>query len=189
MTRGQGSLFLATRTGVRMVGLALPAASSPAPTWWAHDSACAWAAAWLTVRNRQFLGARELLELPAWSGELCWSENYKFKTARHRPDLVVIVRGEPRVPIEVELAPKSKARLKAILELHHTWAMTGGTGGTIYICRDEEGCDRIHRVAHEHGLIADERGSWLRIENLDTIKAQTDTAPQRGPATQATVDA
>src|SRR5438270_10606752 len=51
MTRGQGSLFLATRTGVRMTAIPLRAASTPAPTWWAHHCACAWAAAWLTVRG------------------------------------------------------------------------------------------------------------------------------------------
>ena len=38
MTWGEGSLFLATRKGVLMLGVPLIAASTPAPTSWAHDS-------------------------------------------------------------------------------------------------------------------------------------------------------
>jgi hypothetical protein len=34
MVRGQGSLFLATRKGVLVLGLPLIAATTPAPTWW-----------------------------------------------------------------------------------------------------------------------------------------------------------
>src|SRR5436305_15268659 len=65
MTRGQGSLFVATRTGVRVASVAVRAASAPAPTWWAHLSACAWAAAWLTARDRGLMGCRELLADPS----------------------------------------------------------------------------------------------------------------------------
>jgi hypothetical protein len=32
------------------------AESAPAPTWWAHDCACAWTAAWLTLRGRDWRG-------------------------------------------------------------------------------------------------------------------------------------
>ena len=35
MTWGEGSLFLATRKGVLMLGVPLIPASTPAPTWWA----------------------------------------------------------------------------------------------------------------------------------------------------------
>jgi hypothetical protein len=56
MVRGEGSLFFATRTGVRMLGLPLIACTTPAPTWWSHHIACAWTAAWLKVRGRDFLG-------------------------------------------------------------------------------------------------------------------------------------
>src|ERR1700685_3655755 len=56
MTWGDGSLFLATRKGVLMPGVPLIAASTPAPTWWAHDSACAWTAGWLTGRGRMLTG-------------------------------------------------------------------------------------------------------------------------------------
>jgi len=88
MVRGQGSLFLATRKGVLVLGLPLIAATTPAPTWWAHDSGCAWTSAWLTVRGRKFLGPRELLDDPEWSGQLNWLDRHSFKRSGHRPDLV-----------------------------------------------------------------------------------------------------
>jgi hypothetical protein len=172
MTRGQGSMFLATRTGVRMVGLSLIAASPPAPTWWAHDSGCAWAAAYLTVRKRRFLGPRELLETPDWSGDLSWLERHNCKTSHHRPDLIVS-HGEARISIEVELTPKSKVRLKAILQMHQNWASTGKTHGVIYVCGDQAGHDRIHRVADENALIDRDGRRWLSIRLLDAMRAQT----------------
>ena len=52
MLRGEGSLFFATRKGVRMLGVPLIGCTTPAPIWWAHDVACAWTAAWMTVRGR-----------------------------------------------------------------------------------------------------------------------------------------
>src|SRR5579875_2757078 len=74
MTRGAGSLFVATRAGVRVLGLSLRAAGAPAPTWWAHHCACAWTAAYLDVRGREYLGDRELIEDPAWSARISWTD-------------------------------------------------------------------------------------------------------------------
>ena len=66
MTRGQGSLLAATRRGVRMSGLAVSAPATPAPTWWAHDCACAWTAAWLVYpRARVARSARGAHRSPA----------------------------------------------------------------------------------------------------------------------------
>jgi hypothetical protein len=42
MTRGDGSLFQATRTGVTVVALPVRPAGPPAATWWAHHCAVAW---------------------------------------------------------------------------------------------------------------------------------------------------
>jgi hypothetical protein len=49
--RGDGSLFFVTRKGVRMLDVPLMGCTTPTPTWWAHDVACAWTAAWLAVRE------------------------------------------------------------------------------------------------------------------------------------------
>lgn len=168
-----GAPFLATRRGVLMTGLPLSPASPPAPTWWAHDSACAWAAAWLTVRGRQFLATRGLLDDKQWSGDLTWIERSDVKLRGHCPDQIGF-RAVP-VAIEVELAAKSKRRLHAILTMHQAWAIAGKTGGVIYMCGDQACADRIHRVAYHNGLIHRDGSGWLRIELLDTIKDQTIT--------------
>lgn len=170
MVRGQGSLFLATRKGVLVLGLPLIAATTPAPTWWAHQGGCAWAGAWLTLRGRTYLGPRELLDAPEWSGKLHWLDRHSFKRSGHRPDLVVVLSGKA-IAVEVELATKSKPRLDAILKLHLGWIIARRTSGVIYICGDEEGCRRIERAGQRVGLYQSDRR--LRIELLDTIKAQT----------------
>jgi hypothetical protein len=184
MTRGQGSLFLATRTGVRMVGLPLVAASPPAPTWWAHHSGCAWVAAYLTVRGREFLGPRELLDDPYWSGDLFWRDRHSFKRSGHRPDLVGVLGGG-HIGIEVELAPKSTARLTVILQMHHAWAVARKTDATIYICADQTGADRIHRVACNNALIDRDGSRWLDIRLLETVKAQTVAGAQEARAARS----
>jgi hypothetical protein len=178
MTRGQGSLFLATRTGVQMVRLPLVAASPPAPTWWAHHSGCAWAAAYLTVRGRDFLGPRELLGDPYWSGDLYWVDRHSSKRSGHHPDLVGML-GEGHIGIEVELAPKSRVRLAAILRLHHAWALARKTDATIYICGDQSGAERIHRVAYENALVDRDGSRWLNIRLLETLKEQTETGADK----------
>jgi hypothetical protein len=177
MTRGDGSLFLATRKGIRVLGLPLTAACVPAPTWWAHDSACAWTAAWLTARGRSFLGAREILDDPNWSGRLEWLEHSGYKRSSHRPDLIGFTPTGGRVAIEVELASKSKARLDTILQLHRSWIVSGQTGAVAYICRDEEGSRRISQAGDRAGLRAST--GLIRLETLDTIKAQTVVAYEK----------
>lgn len=151
MVRGDGSLFLATRKGIRVLGLALIAASTPAPTTWAHDSACAWTAAWLNLRGRTYLGPREILADPRWSGKLDWLDRHSLKRSGHRPDLVGFLTDKAIV-IEVELTPKSKGRLNAILQLHLGWIVARKTHGVIYICGDGEGFRRIERAGERVGL-------------------------------------
>jgi len=127
MTRGRGSLFLATRKGILVLGLRLIAVTTPAPTWWPHDGACAWTAAWLTVRGRTYLGPVEILDDPEWSAQLHWLDCHSFKRSWHRPDLVGFM-SDRAIAIEVELAPKSKPRLDAILQLHLGWIVARKNG-------------------------------------------------------------
>ena len=172
MTRGEGSLFVATRTGISVLGLRLRAAGSPAPTWWAHHCGCAWVAAWLMLRGRQFLGDRELLDDQGWSGEISWRDHKGVHVSRHRPDLIALASTGERFAVEVELAQKSIERLRAIITMHASWRAADATGGVIYVCRDQDGYERVNRVAEQTGLIATE-GRGLRIELLETIKSQT----------------
>ncbi|MGO9498151.1 MAG: hypothetical protein ACLQA5_15810 [Solirubrobacteraceae bacterium] len=168
MVRGEGSLFFATRTGVRVLGLPLIACTRPAPIWWAHDVACAWTAAWMTVRGRTYLGPRELLIDPVWSGRLELIHRISGRPLGHRPDFVGMVEDR-RIAVEVELAPKSKQRLDAILRLHRDWLWDKKTNGIVYICGSEEGRRRIRRANERVDVMP---GYSLRIELLDTIKTE-----------------
>jgi hypothetical protein len=183
MLRGQGSLFWTTRKGVRVLGLPLIAVTDPASTWWAHDSACAWTAAWATIRGRQFLGPREVLIAPEWSGRLQWADSHSYKRSGHRPDIVLFYSGHA-IAIEVELVAKSTTRLDAILKLHKQWIIDGTTYGVIYVCGDEAGSRRIESAADRVGL--SHLGRRSRIELLETIKLQTRTEFERSRATGKT---
>jgi hypothetical protein len=178
MLRGEGSLFFATRKGVRVLGVPLIGCTTPAPTWWAHDVACAWTAAWMTVRDRAFLGPRELLVDPSWSGRLELTHRISGRQLGHRPDFVGLV-GDDRIAVEVELAPKSKRRLDAILRLHRDWLGDKKTTDIVYICGSEEGRRRIQRANHRIDVMP---GYRLRIELLDTITAQTRAEFERARA-------
>ncbi|MGZ6623087.1 MAG: hypothetical protein ACXVHD_26100, partial [Solirubrobacteraceae bacterium] len=144
-TRGEGSLFFATRKGVGMLGVALIGCTTPAPTSWAHDVACAWTAAWMTVRGRRFLGPRELLVDSQWSGRLELVHRISGRHLGHRPDFIGIV-DDHRIALEVELAPKSRQRLDAILRLQRSWLAVRKTTGIVYVCGNEEGRRRIERA-------------------------------------------
>jgi len=141
--------------------------------------ACAWTAAWLTVRGRTYLGPREILDDPNWTGKLDWRDRHSFKRSGHRPDLVGFLSGMA-IAVEVELATKSKARLDAILKLHLGWLIARKTSGLLYVCGDEEGFRRIERAGQRVGLYRSD--PHLRVELLDTIKAQTRAEFERGRA-------
>jgi len=150
--------------------VAVAPAGRPAPTWWEHLQACAWVAAWLTVRGRELQGCREVLADPSWRGELWWRDGRGQHSCGHRPDLAWRVGGG-RVAVEVELAWKSTPRLEAIIGLHARWHADGHTGGVIYVCGDEAGCARIRELGAERGL-STERGGGLRFELLALIREQ-----------------
>ena len=166
--QGEGCLFVATRTGVAVAGVPVRAAGDPAPTWWTHQRGVAWVAAWLTVRGHDFLGSRQLLEDARYAGEISWRDRRGYNTSSHRPDLVARPSGGG-VAIEVERAKKSAARLRAILSRYAIWRSTKGSA-VMYVCADDELCQRVRRVGAEVGLTPGRGG--LRVELLDTIKEQ-----------------
>lgn len=167
MTRGEGSLLVATRRGVRMSGLGLTAPAVPAPTWWAHNCACAWTAAWLSVRGREWRGPREVLADPELNGKLEWRTGTGMRRSGHRPDLAVLIPAGV-VAVEVELARKSGKRLQAVLALYRRWLGEERITGVIYVCGDPAGAERIGKVALETGLPVDA----LRTEPLSSVQAQ-----------------
>jgi hypothetical protein len=81
--------------------------------------------------------------------------------------------SDEAIPIEVELANKSKPRLDAILGLHRSWITARKAAAVIYVCGDEEGCRRIDRAARRVGLLPS--NGIFRIELLAAIQQQTHT--------------
>ena len=155
---GRARCWSVTRAGVQMTGLEVRPAHGPAPTWWAHWRACAWTAAWLECRGREWLGQREVLELEQWSGQARWSDRRGRQVARHRPDLVA--RGS--TPVEVELARKSDSRMGGLMTMYGGWVAAGRIPGVMYVVGSERTRERIARIAGEHELN-------VRIELLETI--------------------
>ena len=170
MVWGQGSMFYVTRLGVRVLGTGLGAQPAPQPNWWAHHSACAWTAAWLTVRGRRFLGEPEIRHSGEWGERLQWLEAYSLRRSGHRPDLIAWAPGGDVYAIEVELARKSKARLNAVLSLHNDWMLRGKVRALLYVVGDEDAARRIRLGMKRHLFLSEGR---VRIELLDTIKQQT----------------
>jgi hypothetical protein len=157
-TLGDGPLLVVTRSGMQMTGLELRPAHMPAPTWWAHWRACAWTAAWLECRGREWLGQREVLELEQWSGQARWSDRRGRQVTRHRPDLVA--RGS--TPVEVELARKSDARMGGLMTMYGAWVAAGRIPGVMYVVGSDRTRERIARIAGEHELN-------VRIELVEAI--------------------
>jgi hypothetical protein len=128
-------------------------------------------AAWLTARKREFLGSCEINAWETWSGEISWQDHRRFYDSRHRPDLVGIRPDGRRVAVEVELAPRSIARLRGILFMHVVWRFAGKTNGVYYVCGDEYALERVKKAANTgRSYTYDHIGLTLVL--LDTIKAQ-----------------
>lgn len=134
MIRGDGSLLITTRRGVRMTGLPVTAPPAPEPTYWAHDCASAWTAAWLTARGaKDWMGPREVLRDPELKRRVFWSARVSLRTTGHRPDLLVHSARGP-VPIEVELQRKNNPRTEGILVMCYGWIIEDTITGVAYIC-------------------------------------------------------
>jgi hypothetical protein len=119
-------------------------------------------------------GPRELLLDDAWRGEVQWTEHGELRRRAHRPDLAGGLAGGPLLPIEVELAGKSTARLRAVLALHASWIAAGKTAAVVYVCGSRQLADRVGAVASEVGLDAERR--TLRVELLETVRRQAISA-------------
>lgn len=180
MRRGHGSLLYATRAGVESTGVdAAPMVREPAPTTWAHWTACGWTAAWLTARGRHVVGSRELQLDESWHGELEWLERDGLRRRGHHPDLAAALTPAGRsLPIEVELTPKSTARLRSVLALHASWVAAGRTDAVIYVCASDKLAARVLRHGDQIGLSPDAR--TLRVETLHKVReAAIETRAQR----------
>lgn len=167
MTRGLGSLFVASRQGVRLSGLDVTPCTAPTPFWWEHDCACAWTAAWLTVRGAEWRGPREVLVAPELKGELEWQTRSGWRHATHRPDLVLTIPGGP-VVVEVELRQKAQTRLGAVMTMYRRWLDESQIAGVVYVCRTEKLANKVREQALQAGIAS----SAMRIQLLESVRAE-----------------
>lgn len=173
MTRGDGSLVMATKRGVLVSGLYVAAPSEPTPTWWAHHCACAWTAAWFTAAGSEWQGPREVLADPGLRVELEWEQHTNgrqgsgWRSARHRPDLTT-VSNVGLTLVEVDLRAKPSKRRIAVLKHYRDWISEGRIGGVLYVCATEAGSERIEKEA-ERAYFNTRR---LRTMLLGTVRAR-----------------
>jgi hypothetical protein len=95
-------------------------------------------------------------------------DRHSYKESGHRPDLVGFGPAGT-VAFEVELAPKSKPRLDAILRLHQEWLVAGQAKHLGYICGDPQGVRRIKAAAQRAAPMMLESKA-LQVVQLAKIK-------------------
>lgn len=172
MTRGDGSLLIATKRGVLVSGLDVAPTKEPAPTWWAHHCACAWTAAWFTAARADWWGPREVLADPKLCFKL-YREEYvsgrqgNGRSARHRPNLAIMSEVGLTV-VEVDLQATSTKRRIAVLKRYRDPMHEGRIGGVICVCNTETSPERIEHAA-ESAYFSTKR---LRTMLIGTVRAR-----------------
>ena len=109
---GHGGVVAITRAGARVARLqgaiGVVSVRSAAPSLGRHGRAVSWVAASLELRGWQWLGPAGLRIEAGWRAQ-------RGDGSRHSPDLGLVHADGRRTAIEVELQPKSRARLASIL--------------------------------------------------------------------------
>jgi hypothetical protein len=165
-------------SSVLVLGALVIGCTTPAPTWWAHDVACAWTAVWMTVRGRTFVGPRELFVDPDSSGRLELVDRISGRA-------LVIGRtssgwsttaGSRLMSSSVRSPSEGSTRSCAPAA---NGSGTRKTNGIVYICGNEAGSRRIPRVNERVNVTP---GYCRRLELLDAIKAETRAGFERDRA-------
>ena len=157
-THGAGSLIYATRAGVAMTGVHRGTlATAPAPTTWAHCEACAWTAAWLTVRGRTMVGPRELLASDEWLAEVQWIERHGVAASWASPDLIGGAGAGRAAAADRGRAGRANRPTAAGDPRHCTrrGSRPARARAVIYICATDKLAERVTREARGVGLSAE----------------------------------
>lgn len=173
MRRGDGALVMVTRKGALEAGQpARRALRSLSPTGWAHASACAWVSAWLHLRGRDWVSEREILDDDFWRFDLRYQDHRGTARRTHRPDLGVHTLSGP-VAIEVELQPKTAARLRGICWMYAQLSEDDAPlNGVIYVTDRHDVGRHVTRSAARVGLES------VRLLALEAIMQQTQAAAE-----------
>jgi hypothetical protein len=195
MTRGDGSLIIATPAGATIAGYQASRAprSAGRPTW-AQTCARAWVCAWLDLRMQTRWAQTDT----AWwspgdvADDECWHCEVHYKDRRHgkvsfmhRPDAAVRI-AEQLIPIEIEHdRSKTRRRLLGILEMYAELCSGDDAPfwGVIYITGHDDVDDELRGLAEDAGL-EDRALSVRRFEDIveQTYSAARDLATNCRPA-------
>ena len=142
---GQGGVVAITRAGVRVARLhgatGVVSVRSAAPSLGRHGRAVSWVAASLELRGWKWLGPAELRTEPGWRAQ-------RDDGSRHSPDLGLVHADGRRTAIEVELQPKSRARLASILGGYRELIHAGLLSDVSYVTDRTDVTELVRREAH-----------------------------------------
>jgi hypothetical protein len=183
MRRGQGVHVVATSRGAIEAGY--PASWAPrsiVPSTWAHACGCAWASAWLELRDRAWWSERQIKDSDFWRREVTYRDQRGTARVTHRPDLGVRVAGKPAV-VEVEPQRKPRARLPGILQMYADLTNNDEAplAGVLYITGNQHIASLVGRVATDARLDR----SRLTMRPLVTVIEQTREAAHTRRSTQS----
>ena len=148
------AVLIATRSGLSYAGLGLPVAKvSPANV--THTLRCATIAIRIELRpGRRVFTEREIVLEESIRGKQFASVGvgrFRGKPKMHRADLLVEredSEGEKLlIPIEVELTPKSPARLRGIIKAWRNAVLTGRFPHVEYCCESGQTHRAVRRAA------------------------------------------
>lgn len=164
---GQGGVIAITRAGARHARArgapGVVSVRSAAPSLGRHGRAVSWVAASLQLRGLEWLGPAELRAVSGWRSQ-------RDDGARHSPDLGLVHADGRRTAIEVELQPKSKTRLQAILSGYRELIRSGQLSDVSYVTDRRDVSDLVRRQA-DAALV----GEHVHIGPLEQIIAATRT--------------
>jgi hypothetical protein len=168
-----------------VAALSYPASWAPrsiGPSTWAHACGCAWASAWLDLRDRAWWSERQVKDSDFWRREVTYRDRRGIARVTHRPDLGVRVDGKPAA-VEVELQRKPRARLPGILQMYAdlTDNDEAPLAGVLYITGNQDIASLVGRVATDARLDR----SRLTMRPLVTVIEQTREAAQTRRSTQS----
>lgn len=158
MTRGDGSLLVATRDGCATAGYPRTfALRGLGPTNWWRAVVRAWVCAWLHVRGREYWSDRQIGDdLAFWERQVTYRDRRGLKRVPHRPDLGVFWTGKPAA-IELELNDKDRARLLGILRMYAelTEDEDAPFSFVLYVTTNPNVAARVQAVAEQAHLYED----------------------------------
>jgi hypothetical protein len=164
---GKGGVIAITRAGARHARArgapGVVSVRSAAPSVGRHGRAVSWVAASMQLRGLEWLGPAELRAGSGWRSQ-------RDDGARHSPDLGLMHADGRRTAIEVELQPKSKDRLQAILGGYRELIRNGQLSDVSYVTDRRDVSDLVRGQA-DAALV----GEHVHIGPLEQIISATRT--------------